>query len=127
GGQVLSKGSLRNGHHRRLQMKTKHLLGGVAVIAALALSAPVWAQPANLSGGNAVGLPGPNPGGPGLTPYSTGAPPPATAPEGRMSTGGRRTSGERNPAIMPETHRHARAHHVMSTHEMLHAHGPTSG
>ena len=31
-------------------MKTKHLLSGVAVIAALALSAPVWAQPANPSG-----------------------------------------------------------------------------
>ena len=55
-------------------MKTKHLLGGVAVIAALALSAPVWAQPAS-PGGNALGVPGPNPGGPGLTPYSTGAPP----------------------------------------------------
>jgi len=54
-------------------MKTKHLLNGVAVITALALSAPVWAQPANPSGGNAVGLPGPNPGGPGLTPYSTGS------------------------------------------------------
>ena len=33
-------------------MKTKHLLNGVAVIAALALSPPVWAQPANPSGGN---------------------------------------------------------------------------
>ena len=31
-------------------MKTKHLLNGVAVITALALSAPVWAQPANPSG-----------------------------------------------------------------------------
>ena len=54
-------------------MKTKHLLGGVAVIAALALSAPAWAQPAN-PGGNAVGVPGPNPGGPGLTPYNAGTP-----------------------------------------------------
>jgi hypothetical protein len=26
-------------------MKTKHLLSGVAVIAALALSAPAWARP----------------------------------------------------------------------------------
>ena len=52
----------------------KHLLTGVAVIAALAISAPVWAQPANPSGGNSLGTPGPNPGGPGLTPYSTGAP-----------------------------------------------------
>ncbi len=36
------------------------------------IAAPVWAQ--NPSGGNSVGLPGPNPGGPGLTPYSGGAP-----------------------------------------------------
>jgi hypothetical protein len=50
----------------------KHLLTGVAVVAALAFSAPVWAQPANPSGGNPMGMPGPNPGGPGLTPYSTG-------------------------------------------------------
>ena len=45
-----------------------HLLTGVAVVAALAFSAPVWAQQANPSGGNAMGTPGPNPGGPGLTP-----------------------------------------------------------
>ena len=36
--------------------------------------------PASPSGGNAVGLPGPNPGGPGLTPYSTGPARPAAAP-----------------------------------------------
>jgi hypothetical protein len=56
----------------------KHLLTGVAVVAALAFSAPVWAQPASPSGGNSMGMPGPSPGGPGLTPYSTGAPPPPT-------------------------------------------------
>ena len=51
----------------------KHrLLTGVAVVAALAFSAPVWAQQANPSGGNSMGTPGPNPGGPGLTPYSSG-------------------------------------------------------
>jgi hypothetical protein len=71
-------------------MKTKHLLSSVAVIAALTISAPAWAQPANPSGGNAVGLPGPNPGGPGLTPYSGGAPrpmapPPTSAPPPSMS------------------------------------------
>src|ERR1700719_2765363 len=93
-------------------MKTKHLFGGVAVIAVLALCAPAWAQPANPSGGNAVGLPGPNPGGPGLTPYSTGAPPP---------------SASDTTSAMPPQHRHARAHHVASTHQMLHAHGPRSG
>jgi hypothetical protein len=92
-------------------MKAKHLLSGVAVIAALALSAPAWAQPAN-PGGNAVGLPGPNPGGPGLTPYSTGAPPSASASD--------------TTSAMPPKHHHA-PHHVASTHEMLHAHGPKSG
>jgi hypothetical protein len=93
-------------------MKTKHLLGGVAVIAALALSAPAWAQPANPSGGNSMGVPGPNPGGPGLTPYSTGAPPP---------------SASDTTSAMPPKHHHAHAHHVASTHQMLHAHGPKSG
>jgi hypothetical protein len=34
--------------------------------------APAAAQPAGDQGGNSVGLPGPNPGGPGLTPYSGG-------------------------------------------------------
>src|SRR3984893_18855975 len=92
-------------------MTTKHLLTGVAVVAALAFSAPVGAQPANPSGGNAVGLPGPNPGGPGLTPYSPGAPP----------------SASDTTSAMPPKHRHARAHHVVSTHQLLHAHGPKSG
>ena len=36
--------------------------------------APAAAQPTGDPGGNSVGLPGPNPGGPGLTPYSGGAP-----------------------------------------------------
>ena len=94
-------------------MKTKHLLGGVAVIAALALSAPAWAQPANPSGGNSMGMPGPNMGGPGLTPYSGGAPPAASPPA--------------STSAMPPMHHHAHAHHVASTHEMLHAHGPKSG
>jgi hypothetical protein len=76
----------------------KHLLSGVAVAAALVIAAPVWAQ--NPSGGNAVGTPGPNPGGPGLTPYSGGAP--ASAAN----------------SAMPPAHRHARAmhhfHHYMA-------------
>ena len=66
-----------------------HFLTGVAVVAALALSAPVWAQQANPSGGNALGVPGPNPGGPGLTPYSSGprttAAPPPSAPAPAMA------------------------------------------
>ena len=55
----------------------KYLLNGVAVAAVLAIAAPVWAQ--NPSGGNSMGMPGPNPGGPGLTPYSGGAPPAAAS------------------------------------------------
>ncbi len=83
----------------------KHLLTGVAVAAALAIAAPVWAQ--NPSGGNGMGMPGPNPGGGGgLTPYSGGgAPAPAPAPVqsmNRMPAGGSATS-ERGSG--------ARAHH----------------
>ena len=63
-----------------------HLLTGVAVVAALAFSAPVWAQQANPSGGNSMGTPGPNPGGPGLTPYSTGPNPAGSALSGPRST-----------------------------------------
>lgn len=92
----------------------KHLLTGVAVIAALAFSAPVGAQPANPAGGNALGLPGPNPGGPGLTPYSTGqarpvaAPPPsAAAPAAAMPP----PSMSDTTSAMPPKHRHARASH----------------
>jgi len=91
-------------------MKTKHLLGGVAVIAALALSAPVWAQPANPSG---------------LTPDSTGAAPPAPAPSangahGRMPAGGKKTStrGGHIPATSATPPMHHHAHHV--THAAAH-------
>ena len=47
-------------------MNINHLLCGVALISALAVSAPVWAQVAggNSYGGNSMGIPGPNPGGP---------------------------------------------------------------
>lgn len=78
----------------------KHLLTGVAMAAALAFAAPASAQ--NPSGGNPMGMPGPNPGGPGLTPYSTGAPQPADT-----------------TSAMPPKHRHARAHHA--------AHGKMAG
>ena len=54
----------------------KHLLTGVAVVAALAFLAPAGAQPASPSGGNSMGLRGPYLGGPGLTPYITGQPQP---------------------------------------------------
>lgn len=56
----------------------KHLLNGVAVVAALVIAGPVWAQ--NPSAGNPMGTAGPNPGGPGLTPYSGGAPTNSAAP-----------------------------------------------
>jgi hypothetical protein len=113
----------------------KHLLTGVAVVAALALSAPVGAQQANPSGGNSMGMPGPSPGGPGLTPYSTGAPPPAAAPTGRMPTGGKKLSGSNyvpSPAptydttsATPPTHRHPRPHHPSHGYGHM-AHGPKS-
>jgi hypothetical protein len=98
----------------------KHLLTGVAVMAALTFSAPLGAQPVS-PGGNAMGLPGPNPGGPGLTPYTTGptrptappptapmaAPPPSSMPPSSMSD-----------SAMPPKHRHARAgsHGKMASH-----------
>ena len=111
-------------------MTTKHLLNGVAVVAALAFSAPVGAQPANPSGGNSMGVPGPNPGGPGLTPYSTGAP--TGRGFGPKASGGNYVppSAATEPSstsATPPKHHHAHAHHVVSTHQLLHAHGPMSG
>ncbi len=91
-------------------MKTKHLLNGVAVIAALAFSAPVWAQPANPSGGNAMGMPGPNMGGPGLTPYSSGQPRPAAAPPAMAPhpSASAPSSMSDTTSATPPNHRHAR-------------------
>ena len=91
----------------------KHLMTGVAVVAALAFSAPVWAQPANPSGGNALGVPGPNPGGPGLTPYSSGprttaAPPPSAPPSAMAPSAMPSTSMSDTSSAMPPHHRHAR-------------------
>jgi hypothetical protein len=97
----------------------KHLLTGVAVVAALAFTAPVSAQPVSPSGGNSMGMPGPNPGGPGLTPYSSGPrpvaappmapPPPAAAPPPSMSD---------STSATPPMHRHARkaSHGKMAGH-----------
>jgi hypothetical protein len=90
-------------------MKTKPLLNGVAVIAALALSAPVWAQPANPSGGNSMAMPGPSPGGPGLTPYSGGTPPASTS-------------------AMPPMHHHTRhVTHASAHHNAHHKMAPLTG
>jgi len=106
----------------------KHLLTGVAVVAALAFAAPVWAQPANPSGGNAMGLPGPNPGGPGLTPYSTGQPRPAAAqPMAPPPSAGAPPPMSATSSAMPPSGRHARkaSHGKMAGHKaMRHGKGP---
>ena len=96
----------------------KHLLTGVAVVAALAFAAPVWAQGVSPSGGNSMGTPGPNPGGPGLTPYSGGAPytggarttaaPPPSAPPAAMAPSAGAAPSETSSAMPPAHHRHAR-------------------
>jgi len=93
-------------------MGMKHLLTGVAVAAALAIGAPVWAQ--NPSGGNALGTPGPNPGGPGLTPYSGGgAPPPPPMPAPPPGAAAAAPSDSATPPMHHgHTHRHARAMHA---------------
>ena len=95
----------------------KHLLTGVAVVAALAIAAPVGAQPTSPSGGNAVGLPGPNPGGPGLTPYSSGAQPRATpaAPPAAMAPSAGAPSAAESTSAVPPKHRAAR-HGKMAAH-----------
>ena len=105
-------------------MKNHHLLTGVAIAAALAFSAPLGAQPANPSGGNAMGMPGPNPGGPGLTPYNSGPNPggatlsgPRTAPPAAMAPSAPPPSMSETSAT-PPSHRHARhtAHAKASHH-----------
>ncbi|MBO0736495.1 MAG: hypothetical protein J2P48_07990 [Alphaproteobacteria bacterium] len=80
----------------------KHLLTGVAAVAAIAFAAPVGAQ-LNPSAGHMMGQPGPNPGGAGPTSRSAGqtaAPPPAaaTAPPSASDTS----------SAMPPKHRHPR-------------------
>ena len=88
----------------------KHLLNGVAVAAALAIAAPVWAQ--NPSGGNPMGTPGPSPGGPGLTPYSSG-PAPAPAPSAMPSAAAAPPSTSAAPPMHRPLHpvHHTRAMH----------------
>ena len=79
-------------------MKAKHFLNGVAVIAALALSAPVWAQPVN-----------PPPTGRGFGPKASGGnyiPPSATTPEPSSTS-----------ATPPKHHHaHASAHGKVASH-----------
>jgi hypothetical protein len=109
-----------------------HFLTGVAVVAALAFSAPAWAQTANPSGGNSMGTPGPNPGGPGLTPYSSGprttaAPPPSAPPPAMAPSAMPPSSMSDSSSAMPPSHRHTRAyyHHknmAAAHHEMAKYH-----
>jgi hypothetical protein len=54
-------------------MGVKHLLSGVAIVAALAIAGPVWAQ--NPSGGAPMAMPGPSGGA--AAPATTSAAPPA--------------------------------------------------
>jgi len=108
-------------------------LTGVAVVAALAFSAPAWAQ--SPTGGNSMGTPGPNPGGPGLTPYSTpgGAGPnpggsalsgprlaPRTAPPAAMAPSAMPPSSmsDTSSAMPPKHHRASRhaSHGKMAGH-----------
>jgi len=101
----------------------KHLLTGAAMVAALAISAPAWAQPANPSGGNSMGMPGPNPGGPGLTPYSSAparpaaAPPPAASAPSSSSMAAPSMSD--TSSATPPSRRHARkaSHGKMAGHQ----------
>jgi hypothetical protein len=82
----------------------KHLLTGAAVVAALALSAPVWAQPAPGQGGF-----GPKASGGAYVPPST--PPAAMAPSAE-------TAMPESTSAMPPSHRHAHhmAHGKMAAH-----------
>ena len=100
-----------------------HLLTSVAVVAALAFAVPVWAQQANPSGGNSMGTPGPNPGGPGLTPYSSGprttAAPPPSAPSPAMAPSAMPPSSMSDTSsAMPPRHRASRhaSHGKMAGH-----------
>ena len=105
----------------------KHLLTGVAIVAALAFAAPVWAQrtgpgPGATTGtGPGVTPPGglgpssplsnlPGPGAPGYAPPATAQPPAGMAPGATTSA-------------MPPEHRHAR--HA-STHHVGLKHAPPS-
>jgi hypothetical protein len=53
---------------------TAACLTGIATLPAAHAQMAYETPPTGDPGGNSVGLPGPNPGGPGLTPYSGGAP-----------------------------------------------------
>ncbi len=116
----------------RLAMRTirikemKYLLTGVGMVAALAISAPLWAQAVSPSGGNPMGTPGPNPGGPGLTPYSAGAPAPRTMappPPAAMAPSAMPPSSMSDTtSATPPRHSHVHSH-AHTTHTHVHTMG----
>jgi hypothetical protein len=102
----------------------KYLLSGVAIVAALAFAAPVWAQRT----GPGVGAPGPNqpvPGGPGPSSSQSNLPPrygtqyPATDLPHPTAAPGTMAPAPEATSATPPAHRHARAsthHHGMAAH-----------
>jgi len=108
----------------------KHLLSGVAIVAALAVAGPVWAQRT----GPGAGAPGPNqplPGGPGPSSPMSNLPPrvgtqfpatdlPQTAPAPAMAPG---MAPGATTSAMPPTHRRGRA---STHHKGMAAHPPTA-
>ena len=79
-----------------------------------------------------MGMPGPSPGGPGLTPYSSGAaparaaaPPPAASPLRHLLRCRRHSMSDTSSAT-PPSHRHARkaSHGKMAGHATRHGKGP---
>src|SRR5580693_934319 len=106
---------------RRIKVM-KYLLSGVAIVAALAFAAPVWAQRT----GPGVGAPGPNqpvPGGPGPSSSQSNLPPrygtqyPATDLPHPTAAPGTMAPAPEATSATPPAHRHARAsthHHGMA-------------
>jgi hypothetical protein len=104
----------------------KHLLTGVAIVAALAFAAPVWAQRSGPGAAAGTGT-GPDvipPGGPGpsspLSNLPAGSPgiPGRAYPSGQSPPGMAPGPGETTSAE-PPAHRHARAsthHHGLAAH-----------
>ena len=111
----------------------KYLLGGVAIVAALAFVAPVWAQRT----GPGVGAPGPNqpvPGGPGPSSPSSNLPPtygtqypatdlpPRAPPPATMAPGSSEYPPGGTTSANPPSHRRYR---VSTHHYGMRAHHPS--
>jgi hypothetical protein len=57
------------------EVMTSSILSGCGPAGAPPMAPQMAPPPPPVRGGNSMGMPGPNTGGPGLTPYSGGAPP----------------------------------------------------